>query len=436
MHGGSIAAVGRYLQDGPYGKARYMTDAEHGARTVRAIRSALAHVPFYVKQGVAAPAEDAPLEVALSSLPLLTREKIRPTLPKAWLPDGRDAKEELASGRLVVLETGTGDARVRILLDGAWWRAQERRALASNAVIEHAMQGDYKDAVLWVPEKGTGSCGSGDPQYEERLEGARLHLNSRQDPTFWTDVVLTRMLDELAMHDTAGLLADPFYLDVLARHAAILGRRLDVKSFIGLTRALTTSAHREALAKVYSRPVLQIFGAREAGTLFVEGEDGLLHHARAGSHVELLPAKVATPGSENLAMVVVTTLDREVMPLVRYVLGDLVQVHEGTTLRSVEGKLDDAIVRPDHAIVTPGAIDRALSKLGLRGYLVAQTGPSHVEVEVVSGTPSHVVEALTPLLTGMKIEARAAAAVAAEPKGKYRTTRRHGVPLRMDEAFA
>lgn len=417
-----------------------MTDAEHGARTVRAIRSALAHVPFYVKQGVAAPAEDAPLDAALSSLPLLTREKIRPTLPKAWLPDGRDAKEELASGRLVVLETGTGDARVRILLDGAWWRAQERRALASHPIIGQAMAGDYKDAVLWVPEKGTGSCGAGDPQYEDRLEGARLHLNSRQDPTFWTDVVMTRMLDELAMHDTAGLLADPFYLDVLARHAAILGRRLDVKAFIGVTRALTTSAHRETLAKVFSRPVLQIFGAREAGTLFVEGEDGLLHHAPSTSHVELLPAKMATPGASRLAMVVVTTLDREVMPLVRYVLGDLVQVsdapHTGVpSLVSVEGKLDDAIVRPDHAIVTPGAIDRALAKLSLRGYLVAQTGPSHAEIEVVGGTPAHVVEALTPLLGGMKIEARAAAAVAAEPNGKYRTTRRHGVPLRMDEAF-
>ena len=45
-----------------------------------------------------------------------------------------------------------------------------------------------------------------------------------------------------------------------------------------------------------------------------------------------------------------TTLDREVQPLVRYVLGDLVQVARGvpgrfttvSPIRSVEGRLEDA----------------------------------------------------------------------------------------------
>ncbi len=57
----------------------------------------------------------------------------------------------------------------------------------------------------------------------------------------------------------------------------------------------------------------------------------------------------------------------------RYVLGDLVQVAEGPSrfttvppLESVEGKLDDAIIRPDGALVTPGAIDRALGGAPLR----------------------------------------------------------------------
>ncbi|GAI30740.1 unnamed protein product, partial [marine sediment metagenome] len=71
-------------------------------------------------------------------------------------------------------------------------------------------------------------------------------------------------------------------------------------------------------------------------------------------------AKVPTPGAKDVALVVVTTLDREVQPLVRYVLGDLVQVADAPSrfttvapLVSVEGKLDDAIVRPDGALVTP-----------------------------------------------------------------------------------
>lgn len=421
-------------------------DGEHALRTVRAIRGALATVPFYAKQGLASPAEGASLDTALAALPLLTAARIRPTLPKAWLPEGRDAKAELASGKLAVVETGLAEARVRLLWDGAWWRAQEARALLASPKAAAALAGQaggpYRDAVLWVPERGTGSCGSGDPEYEERLETSRtrLHLNSRQDPTFWSESVMTRMLDELARHETIGLLADPFYLDVLARHAAVLGRRLDVRGFVGLTRGLTTAAHREALARVYaSSNVLQIYGAREAGILFVEGDDGLMHHAPFTTHVELLRAKVATPGAKDVALVVATTLDREVQPLVRYVLGDLVQVAEGgsrfTTvppLASVEGKLDDAIIRPDGALVTPGAIDRAIAAASPRAYQVVQRDASNVDLEVVGGSPEAARDALAPLLEGMSIASRPATAIAVEPNGKYRVSRRVAPPATYD----
>lgn len=413
-------------------------DREHEARTLRAIRDALATVPFYSKQALTAPADDVPLEGALASLPLLTPARIRPTLPKAWLPEGRDAKAELASGKLAVVEAGLAEARVRLLWDGTWWRAQEERALGVSAKAVEALLADrgpgrsYRDAVLWVPERGTGSCGAGDPEYGERLEGNRLHLNSRQDPTFWSEAVMTRMLDELALHETVGLLADPFYLDVLAQHAAVLGRRLDVSGFVGLTRGLTTAAHREALDRVYPRSnVLQIYGAREAGILFVQAEDGLLHHAPLTTHVELLRAKVPTPGAKDVALVVVTTLDREVQPLVRYVLGDLVQVAEGPSrfttvapLASVEGKLDDAILTPSGALVTPGAMDRAIAAASPRAYQVVQRDESTVEIEVVGGSPDAAAAALAPLLEGMTVTARRATAIAVEPNGKYRISRR------------
>lgn len=420
-------------------------DEEHEARTTRSIRAAIASVPFYAKQGLSLPAEGAALTEVLAALPVLGPERVRPTLPKVWLPEGRDAKAELAAGKLSVIETGLGDARIRILWDAAWWRAQERRALALSPHTEaitdrgHA----YREAVLWVPERGTGSCGSGDPEYEERLEGARLHLNSRQDPTFWSEAVMTRMLDELARHETNGLIADPFYLDVLARHAAILGRRLDVRGFVALSRALTTAAHREAIGRVHRGPLLQVYGAREAGILFVEGDDKKMHHAPFSSHVELLPAKAATPGAEKVARVVVTTLDREVQPLVRYAIGDLVQVAEGeprfstvAPISTVEGKLADAVIRPDGAIVTPAAIDRAIAAAVPRAYQVAQDEPGAVTIEVVGGSPDSAASALAPLLEGMKITARAATAIAVDPNGKYRVSRRSAAIAVPADAFA
>lgn len=413
-------------------------DPGHSRRVVDALRSAITTVPFYARAGYVAPAEGAALEEALSGLPLLTRDKVRPTLPKAWVPEGRDVKTEIASGTLSVIEMGTGDTRMRVLFDAAWWREQEKRALTVNARAASALAGElgpYKDAVLWVPERGTGSCGSGDPEYEDRLEGARVHLNSRQDPTFWTEPVMTRMLEELGLHETVGLIADPFYLDVLARHAAALGRKLDVRGFVALTRAMTTTAHRAMLRRVYPGTIIDVLSAREAGTLFVEGDDGKMHHAPFGTHVELLPAKVPTPGAERVAMIVVTTLDRPVQPLVRYVLGDLVRIaDEGADragrftdvppIASFEGKLDDSIIRPDGSIVTPRAMDRALSELEMRAYEVTQREANAVEIEVVGGSADGAREALAPLLEGMTITASAKTALGVEPNGKYKTSRR------------
>jgi hypothetical protein len=147
--------------------------------------------------------------------------------------------------------------------------------------------------------------------------------------------------------------------------------------------------------------------------------------------VELLRAKVPTPGASDVALVVVTTLDREVQPLVRYVLGDLVQVAEGSSrfttvppLATVEGKLDDAILRPDGALVTPGAIDRTIATVGPRAYQVVQHDAANVEIEVVGAAPEAAQAALAPLFAGMNLTARPATAIAVEPNGKYRISRR------------
>jgi hypothetical protein len=419
-------------------------DPDHEPRALDAIQRALKAVPFYAKQNLAGRVENvASLAEALPRLPLLTREKIRPTLPKVWFPEGRDAKAELARGSLSILDAGSAESRIRVLFDPKAWRAQERRALSVHpkaASVLRETSNEVREAVLWVPERGTGSCGAGDPAYEDRLEGARLHLNSRQDPTFWTEPVMTRMLDELGHHKTAMLLADPFYLDALCRHAASLGRSIDVGGFIATMRARSTMAHRAALGCVYDGVLLDVLAAREVGTLFVQSDDQMMHHAPFGTHIEFLKAKVPTPGAENVALLVVSTIEREVQPLLRYVLGDLVSIgaEKGrftpvSPITSVEGSLDDGLVRPDGAIVTQGAIDRAIGPAP-RAYQVVQTDASSVEVLVVGGSPEDAAHAIAPLVEGMRITARSATAIGVEPTGKVRTTRR-AYPVSTLEAF-
>jgi len=427
-------------------------DGEHEARTVAAIARALADIPFYAKRGHAAPAPGTPLRDALAALPLLFKKDARATLPKQWVPAGRDTRAELDTGTLVLVETNeTTGERTRMLRDGGWWERQEARALRTNALLAAAMRGEgrpWREAVLATPATGLRTCNVGDLAYGDRLEGERLHLNQRPDPTFWTEEEQVRMLAELGQHATVALEADPLHLATLARFASARGFRLDVAGPVRLTYGLATRAEVRAIRGAFAGPLLQEYRASDAGVLFVEGDDGRLHHAPFTTHVELLRARVPTPGATDVALVVATSLDRLAMPLVRWVVGDLVRVDDAgprrfTTvppLASVEGRLDDALLLPDGALVTAGALDRAAGDVeGLRLWQARQAAPGRVEVDVVAdGDAGPVVAAvrarLAPLLAGLEVTVQRAAAIPIEPSGKFRLAKR-AFPIDVARTF-
>jgi hypothetical protein len=97
----------------------------------------------------------------------------------------------------------------------------------------------------------------------------------------------------------------------------------------------------------------------------------------------------------------------------------------------VEGRVDDAVVRPDGALVTAGAVDRALAAVqGARLWQVNQRAPGQVEVDVVAeGDAAAVIDdvraRLAPLFEGLELAVRAATAIPIEPSGKFRVSKRH-----------
>jgi phenylacetate-CoA ligase len=427
-------------------------DPEHDARVVQAIARAHVEIPFYAKRGRAPIDPKTPLDEVLRATPLLTKADVRPTLPKQWVPASVDVKAALASGDIELVETsGSTQDRLRILWDKGWWIRQEDRAMRTNPLVARAHRGEfgpYKETILTTPVCGLATCHVGDLPLSERLDEHRLFLNMRPDPTFWRPDDMDRMLDELAGHTTVGLESDPMYFATLARYAASRGRTIDVKGFAQLTYAFTTRGHVRGIRLAYGGPLLQLYGASEVGVLFMEGTDLRLHHAPFTTHVELLPCKVATPGAKNVALVVVTTLDRVAQPLVRFVVGDLVQVDPGgpraftsvPPLLTVEGRVQDSVLRPDGAIITCGAIDRALGGCDVAVFQVNQREPGSVEVEVVPepGSEGTVVDAaraaLTGLFEGLTVQVRTATAIAAEPSGKFRVARRQ-FPLDLGRSF-
>jgi phenylacetate-CoA ligase len=427
----------------PFSPEQPARDPEHEARAVSAIARAMGEIPFYRKRGDVPPARGASLADVLARTPLLHKKDVRPTLPKQWVPPGRDTRAELESGALELVETsGSTGERMRILWDAGWWHRQEMRAMRTSSVVAAALDGahgTYREAVLTTPACGLGTCHVGDLPYEERVDEYLLFLNQRPDPMFWTAEEQTRMLDELARHATIGLESDPLYLAMLARFAKAQGRAVDVRGYVQLTYAFTTRATLRAIRESFSGPVLQLYGASDVGVLFMEGEDGRLHHAPFTTHVELLRARVPTPGARGVALVAVTSMDRVAMPLVRYVVGDLVQVDDAAprrwtsvpALASVEGRVDDALLRPDGALVTAGAIDRAIGAVeGVELWQANQRTPERVEVDVVArGDAARAVDdvraRLAPLLEGLDVAARSTTAIPIEPSGKFRVSKRH-----------
>ena len=427
-------------------------DPGHAARTVAAIGRALRDIPYYRARGLVSPSPGEPLADVLARQPLLTKKDLRATLPRQWVPAGRDVKAEILSGALELVETsGSTGERLRVLWDEGWWPRQETRAMRTSARVAAAMdgaRGEYREAILTTPECGLGTCHVGDLPYEERVGGAHLWLNQRVDPLYWTEAEQARILDEIGQHATVGLESDPFYLALLARFARAAGRAIDVRSFVQLTYAFTTRAYLRAIREVFAGEVLQLYGASEVGVLFMEGDDGRLHHCPFTTHVELLPVRVPTPGAAHVALVVVTTLDRAAMPLVRFVVGDLVRVDPGgprlwtsvPPLRSVEGRLDDAIARPDGALVTAGAIDRAIGDAdGVRFWQCNQHAPDRLEIDVVADgdapcAAERVRARVAPLCVGLAVSARAVTGIPLEPSGKFRVSKRH-VPLDVARCF-
>src|SRR5271165_7015681 len=133
-------------------------DSGHEPRTVEAIARATCDIPFYRARGNRVLAEGpgtTPLAEVLASLPLLLKKDVRSTLPKHWVPAGRDTRAELAAGTLELVETSgsTGD-RLRVLWDAGWWMRQERRAMRTHPVVAAAMDGahgEYREAILTSP---------------------------------------------------------------------------------------------------------------------------------------------------------------------------------------------------------------------------------------------------------------------------------------------
>jgi phenylacetate-CoA ligase len=292
---------------------------------------------------------------------------------------------------------------------------------------------EFREAVLTTPACGAGTCHFGSQTMAERSIDGMLFFNESEDPTHWTEQDLERMLREWREFAPLGVEADPAYLALIARAALKRGVRLPSPEFVTLTYETTTRAMRRDIALALDAPLYQLYGATEAGVLFMECEHGRLHPNERHSHIDLEPL----PGRAPLARVLVTTLGRRWMPLLRYDIGDVVRVAEsrdcacglksdGPVLERVEGRLADCS-EVNGETITPLMLDDAIhGALGASATLEQWQlqGDTLYVVDPVSRDSAPRAALAAGALLARPLRGEHVSAIAPEASGKYRLVKR------------
>jgi phenylacetate-CoA ligase len=369
-----------------------------------------------------------------SRVPTIGKRELRRGFPISLVRRGQDLRAAMREQAVTLLATsGTTADRLQVIWEWTWWDPQEREAMRLNARAAKSLaNAGYREAVLTTPACGAGVCHVGSQSVDERSIDGMLFFNESADPSHWTERDCERMLREWSDFAPSSVEADPAYLAIIARAALEHGVRLPRPDFITLTYETTTRAMRRDIGRALDAPLYQLFGATEAGVLFMECEHGRLHPNEQHSHIDLVPL----PGARGLARVLVTTLGRAWMPLLRYDLGDVVRVAEsddcpcglrsdGPLLERVEGRQSDCTEAGGETI-TPLMLDDAIH---------AALGPdATMEQWQLAGDTLHVVDsessssaescasaaAAVGALLARRVRSERVGAIAPEASGKYR----------------
>jgi phenylacetate-CoA ligase len=406
----------------------------HWRRVGDETRLMVAEVPLY-RDRPQPPVDPAEVVRWLTQLPSVGKRELRRGFPKGLVRAHQDLHAAMRSEIVTLLATsGTTSDRLQVIWEWSWWDPQEREAMRLNRRIATAMERpDYREAVLTTPACGAGTCHFGAQTAAERTIDGILFLNESADPTHWTIAECDRMLAEWCEFAPRGVEADPAYLAIIARAALARGVRLPAPEFITLTYETTTRAMRRDIERAFDAPVFQLYGATEAGVLFMECEHGLLHPNERHSHVDLVPL----PGRGRLARVLVTTLGRAWMPLLRYDIGDVVRVAEsrdcpcgltsdGPLLQRVEGRQSDCI-EVGGETVTPLMLDDAIhAALGLEATIEQWqlAGDDLLVVDPKTAGSAAQAAAAVGAVLGRTVRGERVAAIAPEASGKYRLVKR------------
>lgn len=362
-------------------------------------------------------------------LPLITKEHIRKEFPANFLRDPAELDRMLETGQVEIEHTsGTSEARTTLLLPAGWWAEQEARALRLNPLSAALLDNTptARRVTINSPVCSGEICYTGVPSPQERTLGNTLFLSLSRQPFLWSEADLARMAEEALDWQPQFLDVDPVYGVVFARYCERMGLRLPNLRFVLCSYEHLSVVHRRIFQRVFGVPVFDLYGSTETGHLLMEAEDGT---KRPSTETALL--EVLEPDAQGIGDLVVTTLTNELMPLVRYRIGDLVERLElpYRTRYHVHGRTADAFSTARGRRITTRQVDQCFEGVaGFAHYQLIEQREKPWVLRFVPDGPGPEPKALAELnerltalleLTG-NLELRPTDLLLPESSGKFR----------------
>ncbi len=328
---------------------------------------------------------DALRDGDFAQLPVIGKAELRRDFPANFLPPGQDL-DPLLAAKAVEMEhsSGTSEDRTAVLFGRGWWDAQEARILRLNPLVRHVLA-EYPEArrVTIVPPVCNGLvCFSNFSARAERIMGQTLFVNQARIPFLLTEAELARMAAETTEWAPQFLDLDPVQGAWFALYCERHGIRFPSVQFILCSYEFVSVVHRRILERVFRVPVFNLYGSTETGHLLMENQRGEMQPCPDAVFYEII-----NPDAQGVGEMVVSTLTNDIMPLLRYRVGDLVARHSlpnGETY-VVHGRSRDALFRRDGRRVTTWEVDQCFAGLaGLMHYQLRQTPDGSLGLQWIS----------------------------------------------------
>ena len=355
----------------------------------------LARVEELLPRWCAVPLYRAACGKDFSRLPLIGKRELRENFPNNFLRTGQDL-DALLENKSVELEhtSGSSEERTAVLFGRGWWNEQEARVLRLNGFIAQVLDAHprARRATLVPPVCNGLVCFSNYTAKAARTVDTTLFVNQARIPFLLADAELARMAEEILEWSPVFLDLDPVHGAWFALYCERNGIRFSSVKFILCSYEFCSVVHRKILKRVFGVPVFNLYGSTETGHLLMENEQGEMK-----ASLENVFCEIIEPDERGIGDLVVTTLTNEVMPLVRYRIGDLVERCElpYATNYVVHGRARDTLRRRDGRRVTTLDVDQCfIGANGIAHYQLRQIENGECDLQFIPDRETPGVEEL------------------------------------------